>query len=233
MILNSHRKILSLMKVAVIADIHANFPALEKVLEDIRGAPIFCCGDLVGYNTFPNEVIDLIRTNNATSILGNHDLAVLTGDTGWFNSEAIKAIEWTAGKLTTENRSFLEALPRAYENEFYMAHGSPKNQLEGYIFSDDPDYVFSDFFNYTERDIIILGHTHIPFVKKIDGKLIFNPGSVGQPRDSDPRASYAILDTEKKEVKIKRVGYDIEKTSTAIMKAGLPKRLGIRLFRGI
>lgn len=233
MILNSHRKILSLMKVAVIADIHANFPALEKVLEDIRGAPIFCCGDLVGYNTFPNEVIDLIRTNNATSILGNHDLAVLTGDTGWFNSEAIKAIEWTAGKLTTENRSFLEALPRAYENEFYMAHGSPKNQLEGYIFSDDPDYVFSDFFNYTERDIIILGHTHIPFVKKIDGKLIFNPGSVGQPRDSDPRASYAILDTEKKEVKIKRVGYDIKKTSTAIMKAGLPKRLGIRLFRGI
>lgn len=233
MILNSHRKILSLMKVAVIADIHANFPALEKVLEDIRGAPIFCCGDLVGYNTFPNEVIDLIRTNNATSILGNHDRAVLTGDTGWFNSEAIKAIEWTAGKLTTENRSFLEALPRAYENEFYMAHGSPKNQLEGYIFSDDPDYVFSDFFNYTERDIIILGHTHIPFVKKIDGKLIFNPGSVGQPRDSDPRASYAILDTEKKEVKIKRVGYDIEKTSTAIMKAGLPKRLGIRLFRGI
>lgn len=233
MILNSHRKILSLMKVAVIADIHANFPALEKVLEDIRGAPIFCCGDLVGYNTFPNEVIDLIRTNNATSILGNHDLAVLTGDTGWFNSEAIKAIEWTAGKLTTENRSFLEALPRAYENEFYMAHGSPKNQLEGYIFSDDPDYVFSDFFNYTERDIIILGHTHMPFVKKIDGKLIFNPGSVGQPRDSDPRASYAILDTEKKEVKIKRVGYDIEKTSTAIMKAGLPKRLGIRLFRGI
>lgn len=233
MILNSHRKILSLMKVAVIADIHANFPALEKVLEDIRGAPIFCCGDLVGYNTFPNEVIDLIRTNNATSILGNHDRAVLTGDTGWFNSEAIKAIEWTAGKLTTENRSFLEALPRAYENEFYMAHGSPKNQLEGYIFSDDPDYVFSDFFNYTERDIIILGHTHMPFVKKIDGKLIFNPGSVGQPRDSDPRASYAILDTEKKEVKIKRVGYDIEKTSTAIMKAGLPKRLGIRLFRGI
>lgn len=233
MILNSHRKILSLMKVAVIADIHANFPALEKVLEDIRGAPIFCCGDLVGYNTFPNEVIDLIRTNNATSILGNHDRAVLTGDTGWFNSEAIKAIEWTAGKLTTENRSFLEALPGAYENEFYMAHGSPKNQLEGYIFSDDPDYVFSDFFNYTERDIIILGHTHIPFVKKIDGKLIFNPGSVGQPRDSDPRASYAILDTEKKEVKIKRVGYDIEKTSTAIMKAGLPKRLGIRLFRGI
>ncbi|MEE8400907.1 MAG: metallophosphoesterase family protein [Candidatus Hydrothermarchaeaceae archaeon] len=221
------------MKVAVISDIHANFPALEKVLEDISRMPLFCCGDLVGYNTFPNEAIDLIRTNNATSLLGNHDRAVLTGDTGWFNSEAIKAIEWTAGKLTPENRSFLKALPMTHENEFYMVHGSPKNPLEGYIFPGDPDYVFSDFFNYTNRDIIILGHTHIPFVKKIEGKLIFNPGSVGQPRDSDPRASYALLDTEKKEVKIKRVGYDIEKTSSAIMKAGLPKRLGIRLFRGI
>ena len=220
------------MKVAVLADIHANLPALEKVLEEIKGMPKFCCGDLVGYNPFPNEVIDLVKKENIASILGNHDYAVLTGDTSWFNPAAARAIEWTIRELTSDNLDFLKNLAQTYDNEFYMIHGSPKNPLDEYIHPEEPDYVFEDFFNYTKSDIIVLGHTHVPFVKRIDEKLVFNPGSVGQPRDLDNRASYAILDTKTKEVQIKRADYDIEKTADVIVKKGLPERLARRLFSG-
>ncbi len=221
------------MKVAVLADIHANLPALEKVLEEIEGMSKFCCGDLVGYNPFPNEVIDLVKKENVVSILGNHDHAVLTGDTSWFNRIAASAIEWTVKELTAENLEFLKTLAQSYDNEFYMIHGSPKNPLEEYILPEAPEYVFRDFFNYTKSDIIVLGHAHVPFVKRIDEKLIFNPGSVGQPRDFDSRASYAILDTETKELEIKRVDYDIERTAERIVKEGLPGRLAWRLFSGM
>jgi predicted phosphodiesterase len=114
-----------------------------------------------------------------------------------------------------------------------MIHGSPKNPLDEYIYPEASDYVFKDFFNYTENDVIALGHTHSPFVKRLDEKLIFNPGSVGQPRDSDNRASYAILDLKTKEVEIKRVDYDIKRTAETIIKKGLPERLASRLFSGI
>ena len=221
------------MKVAVLADIHANLPALEKVLEEIEGMPKFCCGDLVGYNPFPNEVIDLVKKENIVSILGNHDHAVLTGDTSWFNRIAASAIEWTVKELTAENLEFLKTLAQSHDNEFSMIHGSPKNPLEEYVPPEAPEYVFRDLFNYTKSDIIILGHTHVPFVKRIDEKLIFNPGSVGQPRDFDSRASYAILDTKTKELEIKRVDYDVERTAERIVKEGLPGRLAWRLFSGM
>ncbi len=221
------------MKVAVLADIHANLPALERVLKETEGMPKFCCGDLVGYNPFPSEVIDLVKKEKVVSVLGNHDQAVLTGDTHWFNSSAARAIEWTKKELTRENLDFLKTLPHIYDREFYMVHGSPKNPLEEYVRPKDPSYVFEDFFNYTKNEIIILGHTHLPFVKRIGERLIFNPGSVGQPRDLDPRASYAILDIEKKEVKIRRVDYDIEKTAKGVVEKGLPARFAIRLFRGV
>jgi diadenosine tetraphosphatase ApaH/serine/threonine PP2A family protein phosphatase len=221
------------MKVALLADIHANLPALLGVLGEIKGLPKFCAGDLVGYNPFPNEVIELVKKENITSTMGNHDLAVVTGDTSWFNHEAALAIEWTRKNLKKENRNFLKTLPRTYENDFYMAHGSPRNPIDEYIYEDDPAYVFGDFENYTKNDIIALGHTHVPFVKRIEEKLIFNPGSVGQPRDYDSRASYAVLDTASREVEIKRVEYEIEKTSRKITEAGLPERFAMSLFSGI
>lgn len=221
------------MKVAILADIHANLPALESVLGEVGDMPKFCCGDLVGYNPFPNEVIDLVMEKNIVSILGNHDHAVLSGDTPWFNSTAKKAIEWTEEELTRENFNFLKQLPRVYENELYMTHGSPREVLEEYVYESDPWYVFKDFFNYTKSDIIVLGHTHVPFVKRISEKLIFNPGSVGQPRDFDNRASYAILDLKTQGVEIKRADYDIERTAESITKKGLPGRLASRLFSGI
>lgn len=221
------------MKVALLADIHANLPALERVLECVGELPKFCCGDLVGYNPFPNEVIEIVKKEKIVSILGNHDHAVLTGDTSWFNSTAKKAVEWTKEELTSESFNFLKNLPQVYDNEFYMIHGSPKDPLEEYVFPEDPEYVFLDFFNYTNSSIIVLGHTHAPFIKKINERLIFNPGSVGQPRDHDSRASYAILDTGTLEVEIKRIEYDIEKTTKKIRESGLPGRLAMRLFSGV
>ena len=233
MILNSHKKNIILMEVAILADIHANLPALERVLEELEGLPKFCCGDLVGYNPFPNEVIELARKEKITSILGNHDHAVITGDTSWFNPSAARAIEWTRDELREENLDFLKNLPKTYEKEFYMVHGSPKNPIDEYVYEDAPEYVFKDFFNYTKSDIIVLGHTHVPYIKRIDGRLIFNPGSVGQPRDVDNRASYGVLDTDTKKVEIKRASYDIEKTVNKIIEKGLPERLGLRLSRGV
>jgi putative phosphoesterase len=221
------------MKIAVLADIHANLPALESVLDEAGDMPKFCCGDLVGYNPFPNEVIDRVIEKNIVSILGNHDHAVFSEDTSWFNPTAKKAIEWTKEELTPENLNFLKQLPMAYDNEIYMSHGSPKEALDEYVYEDDPEYVFLDFFNYTKNDIIVLGHTHVPFVKRVDEKLIFNPGSVGQPRDLDCRASFAVLDTETLDVEIKRADYDIERAAKRIEEEGLPGRLAMRLFRGV
>ena len=221
------------MKVALLADIHANLPALLGVLGEIKDLPKFCTGDLVGYNPFPNEVIEIVKKENIISTMGNHDQAVVTGDTSWFNSRASLAIEWTRKNILKENHDFLKSLPKTHENDFFMAHGSPKDPIDEYVYDDDPAYVFGDFTNYTKCDIIALGHTHVPFVKRIDAKLIFNPGSVGQPRDGNPRASYAILDTTTKEVEIKRVEYDIEKTARKIIEAGLPERLAMRLLKGM
>jgi putative phosphoesterase len=220
------------MEIAIIADIHSNLPALNGVLKRIKGLPIFCCGDLVGYNPYPNEVIETVKKRKIVSILGNHDKAVLTGDTSWFNPVAASAIDWTIRELDAENRRFLEKLPISYEGEFFMVHGSPSNPLEEYIYEDYPEYIFLDFYNYTNRDIVVLGHTHVPFVKRIDQKLILNPGAVGQPRDGDPRASYAILDTETRDVVIERVEYDIRKVAEDIIDKGLPSRLAMRLFHG-
>jgi predicted phosphodiesterase len=113
-----------------------------------------------------------------------------------------------------------------------MTHGSPKDPLEEYIFPDSPDYVFLDFFNYVKSDVVIIGHTHIPFVKKINGKMVINPGSVGQPRDGDPRASYAVFNTDTRKVEIRRVSYNINEVAQRIGEVGLPERLAQRLFYG-
>ncbi|MBI5253735.1 MAG: metallophosphoesterase family protein, partial [Euryarchaeota archaeon] len=113
------------MQVAVISDIHSNLPALREVLNEIEGMKIFCCGDLVGYAAFPNEVIEVVKKKKIISILGNHDYAVITGDTSWFNPVAAAAVDWTRKEIKKENINFLNSLPKLYEGDFYMVHGSP------------------------------------------------------------------------------------------------------------
>lgn len=220
------------MRIAIISDIHSNLPALEAVLDELEGMRIFCLGDIVGYNPFPNEVVDLLRDRGIPSIMGNHDKAVITGDTSWFNPFAAKAIEWTIDELNEENMEYLSGLPMFHEDEFYAVHGSPGNPLEEYVFPDYPLEVLAGFFGYTKRKAIALGHTHVPFQERIGEKLIFNPGSVGQPRDLDPRASYAIFDIYENEVDIMRREYDVARVADAIKKVGLPKMLAERLPLG-
>lgn len=217
---------------AVIADIHSNMPALERVFEELKGMKIFCLGDLVGYNPFPNEVIELMWDMKIPSIMGNHDNAVVTGDTSRFNPPAARAIEWTIDALTDDNKEYLRGLPILHDDDFYAVHGSPRNPLEEYVFPDYPLEVLSGFFDYTENTIMALGHTHIPFQTRLDEKIVFNPGSIGQPRDMDPRASYAIFDSHEKKVEIARVDYDIETVSSAIKEANLPRPLADRLHTG-
>ncbi|MFH1774844.1 MAG: metallophosphoesterase family protein [Methanobacteriota archaeon] len=220
------------MQVAIISDIHSNLPALREVLKEIKGMRIFCCGDLVGYAAFPNEVIELVREKKIISILGNHDHAVITGNVEWFNPVAAFAIDWTRKKIKKENLDFLSSLPRFHEGEFYMVHGSPRNQLDEYVSEDYPEGELLGFFKYTSKNAIILGHTHEPFIKKLGDKLIFNPGSVGQPRDLDPRAAYAIFDIAAKKVEVKKIEYDIDEAANAIIENGLPEILAHRLYEG-
>lgn len=220
------------MQVAVISDIHSNLPALREVLKEIEGMKIFCCGDLVGYAAFPNEVIEVVKKKEIISILGNHDHAVITGDTSWFNPVAAAAVDWTRKEIKNENLDFLNSLPKLYEGDFYMVHGSPRNQLDEYVSEDYPEKELLSFFRYTSKDTMILGHIHRPFIKKLGGKLMFNPGSVGQPRDLDPRAAYAVFDAAAKKVEIKRVEYDIDEAADAIINKGLPELLARRLYAG-
>jgi len=223
-------------RIAVLADIHSNLPAFREVMKELKGYNpelYLIAGDIVGYNPFPNEVIaDLMRIPRKHVILGNHDRALITGDTSWFNASAADAIRWTKKHLT--NKLYLKFLSTRREKErllignrhVLLCHGAPWDPDE-YIMSSQ---VHEDLLTENRVDILILGHTHIPFVKEYASGLVMNPGSVGQPRDGDPRASAAILDIEELKVEPIRVEYDIDSVADAIVKAGLSENLATRLY---
>lgn len=225
------------MKVGFVSDVHGNLFALKSVLEEIKDLDkIFCSGDLVGYNPFPNEVINLIREKNISSVLGNHDLGVLNSETTGFNYEAKKAIEWTINELGNDELSFLRNLPKKIETsiddvDLYVTHGSPSSISE-YVFPDTVSLKLRGLLEETESDVLVLGHTHIPMVKKFPEGYVVNPGSVGQPRDGDDRASYLVFDSEEMSFSNQRVGYDIDKVVKEIENSELPNSLGKRLFVG-
>jgi putative phosphoesterase len=224
--------------IAVIADIHSNLEAFERVLGEIRDCDLILnAGDIVGYNANPNETIELIRKNRIISVKGNHDYACISDDTFGFNPYAAKAVEWTMKKLTENNKKYLNNLPTIYmenikDKKIVMVHGSPEDYLNDYVFPEVPEYVLEGFLRNTGADILILANTHAPFIRKIQGKLVLNPGSVGQPRDSNPKASFAFLDLENLEAKIRRIEYNVRRVQEKILKAGLPKFLAERLEDG-
>ncbi len=221
------------MKIAFISDIHGNLIALEEVLDSIGKTKVVCLGDLVGYNPFPNEVVEIVKEKKIASIMGNHDYATLTGDVSWFNPIAARAILWTRKVLKEENFEFLSKLKISLiENDIYCVHGSPLNPLEEYVFPDYPTNLLNKFLKVAKTKTVALGHTHVPFVRYLEEGIIFNAGSVGQPRDGDPRACYVIFDTKKENVEIVRVEYDIDAVAKEIIKAGLPKELALRLYKG-
>jgi putative phosphoesterase len=226
------------MKIGLIADPHSNLTAFKAVLKDIpRVDQLICVGDLVGYAAEPNEVVKLAREKLVRVVMGNHDYSAVTRDVRGFNPLAAQAALWTADNLSKENLEFLSSLPTRLElscgKKLYVVHGSPRDQLNEYIFPDTPNRVLAELVRDLDADIIVLGHTHMPMQRVIFGKLIINPGGVGQPRDRDPGASYAVLNLgEEVKASFHRVEYDVKSTAEKIEAAGLPSELATRLFFG-
>jgi len=228
-----------LQKIAVIADVHANLEALEAVLRHVEGLDLYCLGDLVDYGANPNEVIAILRGSGARTVMGNHDSAALTGDTSLFNPAAAMSSMWTRTRLSRESREYLEGLPEEMRTRFegvdaYFVHGSADDHLWEYIDPRTDSDLFGHFLDKLRVQLIGLGHTHVPYVWKEDRGIVFNPGSVGQPRDGDRRASYAIVSVDglELEVEVKRVEYDIGGAAAKIRGAGLPASHADRLASG-
>lgn len=241
------------MRYLVITDIHGNLQALQSVL---ASAPAFdaiwCLGDLVGYGPNPNECIERLQEFPLVSVLGNHDWGVLgRADPYIFNSDARHALLWTRGELFPENRRFMLELSTGIEVEGYvLVHGSLREPIWEYLLDVDAARKNFSFDNFR---VALVGHTHMPLVfewlessqearillpdwrepLQLNGRrLIINPGSVGQPRDGDPRAAYGILDTEAQTFSFRRAAYPIEITQERMRARGLPVRLIDRLETG-
>ena len=226
-------------KVAIVSDVHANREALEAVLAETHGLDVICLGDLVDYGANPNEVIEIVRQRGIRTIMGNHDWAAVSGDTSLFNARAAMSSIWTRAHLTGQNLEFVRTLVPEIRSTFeleecYFTHGSPDDRLWEYVDPRTHSELFGHYLAKLGVGIIGLGHTHVPFVWKEEGKVVFNPGSVGQPRDGDPRASFAVLSVEEQEVgvDIRRVEYDVQKAASKIREAGLPESHATRLFSG-
>jgi predicted phosphodiesterase len=244
------------MRCAILSDIHSNLAAFQAVLQDLdRGGGadlIWCLGDIVGYGPDPQECIRLLREYDHVCVAGNHDWGALEKiDLGDFNSEAAAACRWTGHQLGPDEREYLENLSLTESAEgFTLAHGSPREPIWEYLLS-----THSALINFSHFDtaFCLVGHSHVPLVfeQSEDGgdclyyeladderlplgesRLIVNPGSVGQPRDGDPRASYAVYDSEQGAVLHHRVPYAVTATQQRMAEFELPPRLISRLTHG-
>jgi putative phosphoesterase len=237
------------VKIAVISDIHSNIEALKAVLQHIdekRVDSIVCAGDLVGYLPFPNEVIDLVRGRKITCVMGNYDDAI--GNTRIvcgcdYKSEKARAageqsLVWTRDCVTEENKSFLRGLSREINLTINncrvkIVHGSP-NHLNEYLPEDTSEVYLKELLAQTNTDVLICGHTHIPYHKNFgNGKHVVNAGSVGKPKHGDPQAVYTVIDiAEVVDVKFYKVQYDFESAARAIISAGLPEEFAAEILTG-
>ena len=239
------------MRILVFSDIHSNLSALEAVLAAAGNVDAYwCLGDIVGYGPDANECIARVKElPNLVCVRGNHDAATLGEvDQQTFNHEASLAITWTKRNLKAEGMEYLMSLPeKLVINDVTIVHGSPHNPVWDYVM----DYMTaSRMFQFYNTRICLVGHTHVPAIwkeaevtppkgpvmdfhkTKILTKTILNPGSVGQPRDHDPRASYAIFDPDESTWELRRTNYDIESVQSRIKKSGLPWRHAMRLAEG-
>ncbi|SFF75150.1 phosphoesterase, MJ0936 family [Halopelagius inordinatus] len=218
------------MRVGVISDVHGNKVALDAVLSDMPEVDALVnAGDVVGYNPWPAECVDVMRERGVPTVMGNHDRAVASGTAFRFNSMAAAGVDYARERLDEEALAWLERLPDerlACDDRVKLVHGHP----------DDPDrYTYPDEFGSEmlgDEDVLVLGHTHVQSHATFDEGVVVNPGSVGQPRDADHRAAYAVVDLDDLTVEEHRVDYDIEEVVDAVNEAGLPERIGLRLYDG-
>jgi putative phosphoesterase len=226
-------------RIAVISDVHSNLEALRAVLPLVEGMEVYCLGDVVGYGANPNEVVEALRGRRVLTVMGNHDYAAATGETGMFNARAAMAAKWTAKELSGPNLSYLLSLPRERRLRLggadgFLTHGSPDDSLWEYVEPETHSQLFGHYLEKLGVRFLGLGHTHVPFVMDEEKGIVFNPGSVGQPRDGDRRASYAVVRVDGARVKVEnfRVEYDYETAGSKIRAAGLPGQLADRLRLG-
>lgn len=234
------------MRVGVISDVHGNLVALEAVLADMPAVDALVnAGDVVGYNPWPGACVDAMRgdrsvlssplarerlpTEPVSTVKGNHDRAVATDTTFRFNDMALAGVEYAREELTEDQIDWLRGLPDrrlCFDDRVRIVHGHP----------DDPDhYTYPREFEpelLDGEDVLVMGHTHVQDHEVFEEGVVMNPGSVGQPRDRDPDAAYAVVDLDDRTVREYRVSYDIERVVAAVEDAGLPKQIGTRLRKG-
>jgi putative phosphoesterase len=230
------------LKIAVISDIHSNLDAFEAVIANLpEHQEVVCLGDIVGYGPQPNEVVERLQQLEPNAVLmGNHDYAVVTGDSEGFSAHAAEAVEWTRRKISPDNQSYLASLKPSARLErdgrsLALFHGSPRGPLTEYVFPGIQQATAREVVEEGGASIVLLGHTHMPMLYAFDSEMLGNPGSVGQPRDGDCRASFAILSVMEAEIsfEIRRVEYNIESVADKIIQAGLPRFLAYRLYSGV
>ena len=218
------------MRLGVISDVHGNRPALSAVLDDMPPVEaIVCAGDVVGYNPWPADCVDAVRDRGIPTVQGNHDRAVASGDAIGFNGMARAGVEYAREQLDAGAIGWLGALPaerRVAGGRVKLVHGHP----------DDPDhYTYPREFApdlLDGEELLVLGHTHVQHHAVFESGIVLNPGSVGQPRDRDPDAAYAVVDLDERSVEERRVSYDIDAVVDAVADAGLPPEIGERLREG-
>jgi diadenosine tetraphosphatase ApaH/serine/threonine PP2A family protein phosphatase len=240
------------MRVAVISDVHANYHALEAVLKEIDAAHVevvWCLGDTVGYGPRPNECCEVVRDRAGHCLVGNHDLVVL-GElaVGDFNDEAAAAAMWTRDVLTPESSAFLASLKPFGEVEGVdLFHASARDPIWEYVLTEEAALATLEL---SHAPLVLVGHSHVALAIAVEdgrvdggpapggskvaleGRRLLNPGSVGQPRDGDPRAAWLLLDLEERFAEFHRVAYSIEHTQAEMRERGLPHALAARLERG-
>jgi len=234
--------------IAAFSDVHGNRHALEAVLADIRSQrpnQTVCLGDLVGYGAFPNEVIETIRASGIPTVAGNYDDGV-----GFDRDECgcaytdpgdiergDRSLRWTQQAVTAENKAWLRSLPRELRLEaagkrILCAHGSPR-RINEYLYEDRPERSLARMFTDLEADVVLVGHTHLPYHRRIGPVDLVNVGSVGKPKDLDSRAIYALVFLgDGVEAEFRRVTYDVEAAAAAIEATDLPQVFAARLRRG-
>jgi len=235
------------MKVALIGDVHANLPALEAVLAHAQKQgveAIWNIGDWVGYNAFPNEVVERLQKERAVSIIGNYDLKVLRfkkKQEKWQQNkhpQKYLAFKWAYETLSKKNRKYLRSLPKEIVFKFanrsiLLTHASPAS-IEEAIFLDTPEARLQELAEMAGTDVIIFGHSHQPFVRQVNGVWFINTGTVGRPAEGDPRAGYAVLTLSAKNLQVQHycVGYNVERAVAAIRKNKLPEEFAKMLLQG-
>jgi diadenosine tetraphosphatase ApaH/serine/threonine PP2A family protein phosphatase len=236
------------VRVALISDIHANWPALKAVVADLPPVDeVVCLGDVVGYGGEPVRCLDHVRSQGWLTLCGNHDRACVDSDVlGWFNDDAARSIRWTIEQLGDDRIDWLRHLPEERDHdEALLVHASPRSPLYEYVL--DLHSAYANLHELGDR-VCFHGHTHVPGVFRLSGTrvdhdyeigvvpvagpVLVNPGSVGQPRDRDHDASYGVWDVDAATFEFRRVAYDRVAAQRAILEAGLPARFASRLDTG-